>query len=378
MLKKHIAQDSGNDQAAQASNFATRLLQWFDAHGRKDLPWQQNINAYRVWVSEIMLQQTQVATVIPYYQRFMQSFPTVAALAAAADDVVLHHWSGLGYYSRARNLHAAAKIIAADLEGKLPGDLESWQALPGIGRSTAAAICSISFESTDAILDGNVKRVLARHFAVPGWPGHASVSKKLWQLAELCTPSQRNRDYSQAIMDLGATLCVRSKPRCRDCPLATSCEAKKQGNVADFPGRKPKRTIPVRATRLLMLENSSGELLLLKRPPAGIWGGLWSLPEHETFAENLPLHKPVEWPTLRHTFTHFHLDITPVHCVLNEHRDMAAKCAALQGSRETTQTLWYDIDNPPDIGLPAPISKLLAQVSNARHSSNADDQEVGT
>jgi len=225
-------------------SFSDKVLVWFDSHGRKGLPWQRDINAYRVWVSEIMLQQTQVKTVIPYFERFMESFPTVKKLAEAEQDEVLKHWSGLGYYARARNMHAAAKMVRDDYNGVFPQDIESIQTLKGIGRSTGAAILSIANNQSEPILDGNVKRVLSRVFAVEGWSGKADVLKKLWLLAEDTTPRKRNADYTQAIMDLGATLCTRNNPRCEDCPLQTDCIAKADGTQAEFPAKKPKKVIP--------------------------------------------------------------------------------------------------------------------------------------
>jgi A/G-specific adenine glycosylase len=218
------------------TDFAERVLTWFDGHGRKDLPWQEPIDAYRVWVSEIMLQQTQVQTVVPYFERFMQSFPDVLALADAAQDDVLRHWSGLGYYARARNLHRAAGIVRDEHGGAFPETLEAVMALPGIGRSTAGAILSIAFGQRHAILDGNVKRVLARHSGIAGWPGLTSVAKELWAIAERNTPDTRVADYTQAIMDLGATLCTRSNPACERCPVATDCETRTMGTVTLIPG----------------------------------------------------------------------------------------------------------------------------------------------
>jgi len=233
--------------------FSDKVLNWFDQQGRKDLPWQQDINPYRVWVSEIMLQQTQVKTVIPYYQRFMQSFPTVEALAKATQDDVLKHWSGLGYYARGRNLHKSAQMVCNEFSGAFPVTLDEMQSLPGIGRSTAAAILSIAHNQQQAILDGNVKRVIARVFAVSGWPGQSAVLKKFWMLAEKLVPDSRNADYTQAMMDLGATVCTRTKPACENCPLSADCLAFKQGNIADYPGKKPKKALPKKQAIMLML-----------------------------------------------------------------------------------------------------------------------------
>jgi A/G-specific adenine glycosylase len=261
-----------------STNFANRILAWFDEHGRKDLPWQSPKDPYRTWVSEIMLQQTQVQTVIPFFERFMARFPDVVALADAAQDEVMHHWSGLGYYARARNLHRAAQLIRDDYGGEFPDTLEAMMGLPGIGRSTAGAILSLSMNQRQPILDGNVKRVLARHEAVGGWPGKVSVANALWDIAERNTPQERVADYTQAIMDLGATLCTRSKPACGRCPVAADCAARKSGSEHNFPGRKPKKDKPLRSTTMV-LATSNSSLFLERRPEAGIWGGLWSLPE---------------------------------------------------------------------------------------------------
>lgn len=339
-------------------SFSDRLLSWFDQHGRKDLPWQQDINPYRVWVSEIMLQQTQVTTVIPYYRRFMARFPNVEALGAASTDEVLALWTGLGYYARARNLHKAAHVIAAEYRGRFPATLDDIQALPGVGRSTAGAIFSIACGGRAPILDGNVKRVLTRHAALPGWPGLKEVENSLWDLAEELTPHQRVADYTQAIMDLGATLCTRSKPSCEHCPVSADCQANAQSTQAEFPGKKPKKAIPERNTTMLLLENPDGEILLEQRPSQGIWGGLWSLPEITTnesltdyLNEKWPgTHNIQQWAPLRHTFSHFHLDIHPVHVRLT-----AAPNAVMEGS----QQLWYNGHPQQKIGLAAPVKKLL-------------------
>lgn len=338
-------------------SFALQLLSWFDQHGRKNLPWQQDINAYRVWVSEIMLQQTQVTTVIPYYERFMQRFPRVTDLAAADQDEVLHLWTGLGYYARARNLHKTAIQVTEQLNGEFPSTQEELEALPGIGRSTAGAIRSIAFKQHAAILDGNVKRVLARHFAVTGWPGETKVAKQLWIHAEALTPAERTADYTQAIMDLGATLCVRSKPLCDLCPVREDCQARITNQINDFPGKKPKKEKPIRQTYMLLIENEAGELLLEQRPTNGLWGGLWSFPEcdHDGLEQHTANYDSItQSETLaefRHTFTHFHLDITPVKIRVRER----------QGITESNQQ-WYSIQNPEEIGLTRPVTKLLEQL----------------
>jgi A/G-specific adenine glycosylase len=272
-------------------------------------------------VSEIMLQQTQVATVMPYYQRFMARFPDLQSLAGAGLDQVLQHWSGLGYYARARNLHEAARLVAGRYQGAFPESLDAVLTLPGIGRSTAGAILSLASGQRHPILDGNVKRVLARFHAVGGWPGQASVLNRLWALAEGYTPATGVAAYNQAIMDLGATLCTRGRPACGQCPLAADCAARAAGRQRDFPAARPRKDLPVRKTRLLLLSNEAGGILLEQRPPAGIWGGLWSLPEvahgqplDAWCREQMGLRVRVieEWPCVQHTFSHFHLEITPV------------------------------------------------------------------
>jgi len=288
-------------------SFGQRVLRWFDVFGRKNLPWQYNPTPYRVWVSEIMLQQTQVATVIPYYERFMARFNTLEALATAPIDDVLSHWSGLGYYARARNLHQCAQTVYNQHNGELPNTLDALQALPGIGRSTAGAILSLAYGEVQPILDGNVKRVLARHRAVEGWPGRTEVLKRLWVISEEVTPNKRCGPFNQAMMDLGASVCTRSKPKCSDCPLAEDCQALALGNPTGFPGKKPKKDKPTKTTVMLLVQNEAGETLLEKRPPSGIWGGLWSLPE-ATDGE-LPKGTGESVMRFRHTFSHFHLDI---------------------------------------------------------------------
>ena len=341
------------------AQFHQRVLHWFDQHGRHDLPWQENTTPYRVWVSEIMLQQTQVKTVIPYYERFMARFPSVESLAQAPVDEVLHHWTGLGYYARARNLHRAAIIVYEHLNGQFPDTVEGLAELPGIGRSTAGAIVSIAFKQWAPILDGNVKRVLARHGAVPGWPGEAATLKRLWALAEGYTPEKRVADYCQAMMDLGATLCTRSKPRCSDCPLAEDCQALAADSQTDFPGKKPKKALPVRSTVFLMARDPEGATWLERRPPSGIWGGLWCFPEiaDAAAAEQWCLDRwQVEperidpWQTFRHTFSHYHLDIQPL---------LVSLPRAAQEVMATDEQLWYNLRQAPAIGLAAPVVGLL-------------------
>ncbi len=344
-----------------SKQLSQQLLRWFDQHGRKTLPWQQNPAPYRVWISEVMLQQTQVATVIPYYQRFMASFPDIETLANADLDNVLSHWSGLGYYARGRNLHAAAKIIQHEHTGSFPLQITEVIALPGIGRSTAAAILSLATGERHAILDGNVKRVLARCFAIEGWPGKSHVQKTLWQLAEELTPTNRVAAYNQAIMDLGATCCTRSKPQCTSCPLTTHCMALKQGLVKTLPTAKPRKIIPTRNTQILMIRNREGEILLEKRPPTGIWGGLWSLPEiaqsesADSWCKNrlgLKVELLEEWPIRRHTFSHFHLEIQPQLIQLKNNPTHI---------NEDNRHVWNKMQQT--YGLAAPIARLIEELN---------------
>ena len=336
--------------------FAGAVLAWFDRHGRHDLPWQHPATPYRVWISEVMLQQTQVATVIPYFERFMARFPDVETLAAADRDEVLSHWAGLGYYARARNLHDCARRLVAEYDGEFPGTLEAVADLPGIGRSTAAAILSLSRNAPHAILDGNVKRVLARYFAIPGWPGRSATEKALWARSEAVTPGERTGSFNQAMMDLGATVCTR-QPQCSRCPLQSGCQAFAQGNPGAYPERKPKRDKPLRTTTMMIIHGPEG-ILLERRPPTGIWAGLWSLPEAVPPVEDwareerrLEIQRMDGAPApLRHEFTHFSLSIQPVR----------ARLLADHGI-EDADRLWYNprADNAP--GLPAPVQRLLHQ-----------------
>lgn len=345
-----------------AVRLGKRLLQWWDKFGRKDLPWQQQVSAYRVWVSEIMLQQTQVATVIPYFQRFMSRFPTLESLADSSTDEVLHYWSGLGYYARARNLHKTAQIIRDRNNGEFPLDIESVMTLPGIGRSTAGAILVLAANQIHPILDGNVKRVLTRIHAIEGWPGNKDIENKLWSLALKHTPRRRVAHYTQAIMDMGATLCTRSQPNCDSCPVQSQCLAYAQGRVVDFPTPKPRRILPVRSTQFLLVRSNDG-VLLTKRPPAGIWGGLWSLPECE-LGDNITdwcrhslgykVHEEHRWPVLRHTFSHFHLDIHPV---------VVSVDTVMAKVMDGTESIWYNPQKPQQLGLATPIQRLLNQLA---------------
>ena len=356
--------DQPPGDAQRAGDFAARLLTWFEHDGRTDLPWQRDRSPYRVWISEIMLQQTQVATVVPYFEAFTRRFPDVATLAEAPLDEVLHLWSGLGYYARARNLQRAARVVVARHGGDFPRTLEAVMALPGIGRSTAGAILALSANERHPILDGNVKRVLCRQFGVAGYPGDPAVEQRLWSLAEACTPFSRVAEYTQAIMDLGATVCTRARPACLLCPVATSCVALRDGRQDQLPTPRPRTRRPQREVWMVIAVRAGGELLLERRPPQGIWGGLWGLPEFPTRAhalqwsqERLASARPaIAGASLRHAFSHFELEIWPliVHCA-----DSTA------GLRDDDRYLWYDPHDPPRLGLPKPIATLIAGMSAA-------------
>lgn len=346
--------------------FQKIVLTWFDQHGRKTLPWQQNKTPYRVFVSEIMLQQTQVSTVIPYFQRFITQFPTVQTLATANEDDVLHLWTGLGYYNRARHLHRTANIIVQSYNGQFPNDLLELQKLPGIGRSTAGAIAAIAFEKQAAILDGNVKRVLTRLHGMTEWPGEKKTLEQLWMLAEQYTPKKRIADYTQAMIDIGATLCIRGKPHCNRCPLQLFCVAHQLGIAKNLPKSKPSNPLPTRQTTLLIIRKNHHLILLEKRPPHGIWGGLWSMPEilNHPSQEDIRTHcqqrfrcqvKQIDFgKDFRHTFSHFHLQIRPVIITIKETRGKAL---------EKDQQIWYNLQQPEAVGLPAPVKKLLQEMT---------------
>ncbi|MEY3179438.1 MAG: A/G-specific adenine glycosylase [Bacteroidota bacterium] len=351
------------------TDFAKKLLAWFDTHGRKHLPWQINPTPYRVWVSEIMLQQTQVATVISYYLRFMDAFPTVADLAAASVDDVLGFWSGLGYYARGRHLHKAAQIIMDKHNGNFPLDFDAVVALPGIGRSTAGAILAFSTEQRHAILDGNVKRILCRHEAFEAPPNTAQAHDALWAIADKYTPNERISEYTQAVMDLGATLCTRTKPRCTDCPIQTSCQAKKFNRVSELPTKIKKAPKPTKARLFLIIQTEKG-IALYQRPSKGIWGGLWSLPEWPDARKN---HKEIQdycaslqtvretnkpiyleaLPPVQHQFTHYQLILKP----------MIFQTKSLKKNIlfEDKPIFWCTPNHLHTLGLPAPIKKLLQQ-----------------
>lgn len=348
------------ENTSQDSTFSQQVLTWFDIHGRKNLPWQHAKTPYTVWVSEIMLQQTQVKTVIPYYQRFMQRFSDVLSLANAEQDEVLHHWTGLGYYARARNLQKAAQVIRDEHDGQFPQKIDQLIALPGIGRSTAGAILSLACGQHHSILDGNVKRVLARYFTVEGWPGNKKVETSLWQYADNLTPKKRTGDYTQAMMDMGATLCTRSQPKCDECPLHTDCLAFVQGRQTELPHKKPKKTIPVKST-VMLIPMWQKQVLIYKRPPAGLWGGLWGfheVKEQDDIAQkasslSLQDFQQQSLEAFRHTFSHFHLDIQPVLLHLKEQ--------PIGQVMEDTQ-MWFDLSQPQNVGLAAPTKKLFSTI----------------
>lgn len=358
------------------SSFSSSLIAWQRVHGRHDLPWQ-GAEPYRVWLSEIMLQQTQVATVIPYYLRFVASFPTITALASAREEQVLEHWSGLGYYARGRNLHRAAQIIATLHHGEFPSLYEQILALPGIGRSTAAAICAQAFHERRAILDGNVKRVLARYCGIDGSPAIKAVEAMLWQQAEALLPGSDVAVYTQALMDMGATLCTRSRPKCDSCPVRNDCTALQTGRVADLPTPRPRRAVPERyATFLLAM--SDGDIFLEKRGPAGIWGGLWCLPQFDDepaalawcVQHGIAIDKIIRHPRaggdpansiqpcealvpFTHTFTHFKLHITPL--LLNlAHRPLQVQQA---------EHVWLNVNEALSAAIPTPVRQLLEKLS---------------
>ncbi|NNM80784.1 MAG: A/G-specific adenine glycosylase [Gallionella sp.] len=362
--------------------FATRLVAWQRAHGRHDLPWQGE-DAYRVWLSEIMLQQTQVATVIPYYQRFVASFPDIAALAAATEEQVLEHWSGLGYYARGRNLHRAARLIVEKHQGEFPRELEQILELPGIGRSTAAAICALAFHQRRAILDGNVKRVLTRYCGVTGWTGDKKIEAVLWQQAEALLPPPAGDGwgegenvksnatiavYIQAQMDMGATVCTRSKPKCAQCPVQQDCVAHQTDRVAEFPTPRPRKVVPERHSTFLLLV-SGRDILLEKRAPQGIWGGLWCLPQlddggelPEEYAQRtgITVNARIELDAFIHTFTHFKLHITPV-LLYVAHKPLQVQQAG---------RVWLDVEDALRAAIPVPVRSLLEQMNrNGRLSA---------
>ena len=341
--------------------FATALLAWFDHHGRQDLPWQHPRDAYRVWLSEVMLQQTQVATVVPYFLRFVEALPTLRVLAAAEEDTVLALWSGLGYYRRARFLHRAAQLCVERHDGELPRQFDALAALPGIGRSTAGAILAQAHGLRFAILDGNVKRVLTRYHGIHGHPGQSAIEKQLWQHAEAHTPATRLADYTQAIMDLGATVCVRSRPLCEACPLAAGCVARRDHLTALLPTPRAGKPLPSRATIMLILRDQQQRVLLERRGAQGVWSGLWSLPEADdpTAAWRIAQrHAGIDdartLASFVHTFSHYRLQVEPL---------LFDGATAHGGIADNPSTRWCSRDEWSALGLPAPVRSLLLALS---------------
>ena len=344
-------------------SFSSRLIAWQRTHGRNELPWQ-GASAYHVWLSEIMLQQTQVITVIPYFQRFIASFPTIAALAAASEEQVLTHWSGLGYYARGRNLHRTAQLIAEQYGGEFPRQYEQILNLPGIGRSTAAAICALAHHERRAILDGNVKRVLARYCGIEGWAGNREVEMRLWQKAEELLPQQDIARYIQAQMDLGATLCTRSKPKCGECPVRSDCVAFQSGRVCELPTPRPRKAVPERHSTFLLLM-SGRDILLERRAPQGIWGGLWCPPQLEdgqcdetdyVQRSGIKVSERITLPGFNHTFTHFKLNITPV-------------LLRVENKPQRVQqpgSMWIDMEDALQGAIPTPVRKMLKSLNSRR------------
>ncbi len=341
---------------------ASRLLRWFDQHGRKDLPWQHPREAYRVWLSEVMLQQTQVSTVIGYFERFVGALPTLRDLAEADEDTVLALWSGLGYYRRARFLHRAAKICVEQHNGQMPRDYAALAALPGIGRSTAGAILAQAYGMRFPILDGNVKRVLTRYHGIHGQTGQSAVEKQLWQHADAHTPAERVADYTQAIMDLGATVCVRARPACQACPLADGCIAHRDGLTAQLPSRKPAKAIPTRTTVMLILRDQRRRILLERRGPIGVWPGLWSLPEATDSNAAWPIAEKLAHiedaqalSSFVHVFSHYRLDIEPL---------LFDRATAHQGIADNPEQRWCSPSELVTLGLPAPVRELLLKIDD--------------
>jgi A/G-specific adenine glycosylase len=340
------------------SSLADAVVAWQKQHGRHDLPWQNTTDAYSIWLSEVMLQQTQVATVIEYYQRFLTKFPTVGALASAPIDEVLALWSGLGYYSRARNLHGCAQQVVARFGGSFPKDQSELMTLPGIGRSTAAAISAFAFGQSAAILDGNVKRVFCRVFGVEGYPGRSDIDKQLWAIAEREKPSGAVEAYTQGLMDLGATLCQRSKPRCNDCPLSSVCVAFAKNLQVELPTRKPKKVTPIKFARFT-LSLKADAILLERRPPSGIWGGLWCLPQDGLIRNSPqddvdPLRSSAERQGFEHSFTHFKMKAQIF--------EPASSRNAPAGRLEEATQRWVKFADLAEYGLPAPIKVYLAKL----------------
>ena len=337
------------------SVFAARLIRWQQQDGRHELPWQKTRDVYRIWLSEIMLQQTQVTTVVPYYTRFLVRFPNIEALAQAPIESILELWAGLGYYARARNLHRCAQVIVAEHGGHFPQDPQAIAQLPGIGRSTAAAISAFAFGYRAAILDGNVKRVLARCFGIEGLPGTASAERAMWALAESLLPAAGIESYTQGLMDLGSMVCTRRKPFCAACPMHDFCIARRDGRQAELPVAKPRKTLPERDTTVLLLSDGK-RVLLERRPPAGIWGGLLALPEGGVAeARAVARHHGCRLldirasGSLKHSFSHFRLNIQALLCTVEETASVAAE-AGWQ---------WLEHAEIETAALPTPVRHLL-------------------
>jgi A/G-specific adenine glycosylase len=350
-----MADASREPGAAEKPDFAARIVAWQRTHGRHDLPWQNTRDPYRIWVSEIMLQQTQVSAVIDYYQRFLARFPDLVSLARAQEDEVLALWSGLGYYARARNLHRAVRLVVADMQGEFPADYAAVCALPGIGRSTASAICAFAYGLRKAILDGNVKRVLARHFGIEGFPGERRVEQRMWALSEELLPGNGIEAYTQGLMDLGARVCVRAAPKCAACPVAATCVALRERRTGVLPAPRPAKVLPQRETTMLLLYRH-GELLLEKRPAPGIWGGLWCFPEvdgarveQECMARFATRIDAVErLGRVDHGFTHFRLRIHPV----------LARATQVP-TLEQPGRLWLAPEEALGAAIPVPVRRIL-------------------
>jgi len=365
---KSVTSERANSKSVTPRPFSNRLLTWWDKHGRHDLPWQHPRSAYRVWVSEIMLQQTQVKTVIPYFDAFIQRFPDVSTLAEASNDEVMSMWSGLGYYARARNLLKTAQVCVVEHGSDLPVTPEELEALPGIGKSTANAIYSQAFNQPAVVLDGNVKRVLSRHAAVEGWPGKPAIHDRLWAFAETLLPDGRGADYTQAVMDLGATLCKRSKPQCDECPVSADCQALVQERVTEFPFSRPKKIkVTEKSFQMLILIDGENRVLLERRPPAGIWGGLWALPADDS---GLPLNERFQHeskdlqqlPELHHQLTHISMTIKPILSTVQT-QAIGVECTADQG--------WFGTDEWSQLGLPKPVRQLLEKYMATYNSDKA-------
>ncbi len=341
--------------------FQTQLAYWFDLHGRKHLPWQNPVDPYRVWISEIMLQQTQVDTVIPYFEKFIRHFPDIEILSLAKQDEVLYLWSGLGYYARARNLHKTARLLVDHHDGQLPSSLLELMRLPGIGRSTAGAIFSLGFKQSAAILDGNVKRILSRFFTIKGWPGKASVQKQLWLISTLITPEKHSGQFNQAMMDIGSLICKRTKPLCSECPLSQNCQAYIENTTAEFPFKKPFKKIPEKKQTFLFIENEQKHILLIKRPPTGIWGALWCFPQAIDLS-NKGLHfvEKTKITEFSHPFTHFTMKVDLILAQINNFNTIM----------DANDLSWYDPQHPHKIGLAAPVSQQLLKLTKKQHDDS--------